>query len=129
LPKCKAIVLPCPTRFWLATRAGCAGGDSFPLVRGIVITVEDVEHVAKLARLALSDQEKQLYAEQLARIIDYFDQLKSVDTTGVEPLAHALSIVNVMREDEVLAPPGREVLLKNAPDQENGLFRVPRIGE
>jgi aspartyl-tRNA(Asn)/glutamyl-tRNA(Gln) amidotransferase subunit C len=94
-----------------------------------MITVEDVEHVAKLARLAFSEQEKQLYAEQLARIIDYFDQLKSVDTTGVEPLAHALSLVNVMREDEVIAPPGWEVLLKNAPDQEKGLFRVPRIGE
>ncbi len=94
-----------------------------------MITVEDVEHVAKLARLALSEEEKQLYAGQLARIIDYFDQLKSVDTTGVEPLAHALSIVNVMRDDQVAAPPGREVLLKNAPDQENGFFRVPRIGE
>lgn len=94
-----------------------------------MITVEDVEHVAKLARLALSEEEKQLYAGQLARIIDYFDQLKSVDTTGVEPLAHALSIVNVMRDDEVIAPPGRDVLLKNAPDQENGFFRVPKIGE
>lgn len=94
-----------------------------------MITVGDVEHVAKLARLALSEEEKQLYAEQLARIIDYFDELRAVDTTGVEPLAHTLSIVNVLREDEVVTPPGGAVLLRGAPDQENGFFKVPRIGE
>ena len=94
-----------------------------------MIGIREVEHVAKLARLSLSDQEKKLYAEQLAKIIDYFDQLKAVDTEGVEPLCHALSVLNVMREDQVVPPPGRELMLRTAPAQENGYFRVPRIGE
>ena len=94
-----------------------------------MIDIREVEHVAKLARLSLSVEEKQLYAEQLAKIIDYFDQLKQVDTEGIEPMAHALPHLNVMREDQVVPPPGRELLLRTAPDQENGYFRVPRIGE
>lgn len=94
-----------------------------------MLTAETVEHVAKLARLALSEEEKKLYAEQLSKIIDYFDELKAVNTEGVEPMAHALNIVNVLREDVVKTPPGRDLLLKNAPDQENGYFKVPKIGE
>lgn len=92
-----------------------------------MISIEDVEHVAKLARLALTDEEKQLYADQLARIIENFNQLKEVDTSGVEPLAQPLPITNVMRDDEIVQPPGREVLLKSAPETENGYFRVPKI--
>jgi aspartyl-tRNA(Asn)/glutamyl-tRNA(Gln) amidotransferase subunit C len=98
-------------------------------VESAVIGVKEVEHVAKLARLALTEDEKTLYAQQLGKIMDYFDQLQTVDTTGIEPLAHPLPITNVMREDEVVAPPGREVLLRNAPDKERGYFRVPKIGE
>jgi aspartyl-tRNA(Asn)/glutamyl-tRNA(Gln) amidotransferase subunit C len=94
-----------------------------------MLTAETVEHVAKLARLALTQDEKKLYAEQLSKIIDYFDELKAVNTDGVEPMAHALNIVNVLREDVVKTPPGRDLLLKNAPDQENGYFKVPKIGE
>ncbi|MBX9879220.1 MAG: Asp-tRNA(Asn)/Glu-tRNA(Gln) amidotransferase subunit GatC [Candidatus Obscuribacterales bacterium] len=94
-----------------------------------MLTAETVEHVAKLARLALTEDEKKLYAEQLSKIIDYFDELKAVNTDGVEPMAHALNIVNVLREDVVKTPPGRDLLLKNAPDQENGYFKVPKIGE
>jgi aspartyl-tRNA(Asn)/glutamyl-tRNA(Gln) amidotransferase subunit C len=92
-----------------------------------VISIEDVEHVAKLARLALSDEEKAMYTEQLARIIENFNELSQVDTTGVEPLAQPLPITNVMREDEIVTPPGRDILLKTAPDAENGYFRVPKI--
>lgn len=94
-----------------------------------MLTAETVEHVAKLARLALTEDEKKLYLEQLSKIIDYFDELKAVNTEGVEPMAHALNIVNVLREDVVKTPPGRDLLLKNAPDQENGYFKVPKIGE
>jgi aspartyl-tRNA(Asn)/glutamyl-tRNA(Gln) amidotransferase subunit C len=94
-----------------------------------VITIKEVEHVAKLARLALTDQEKERFAEQLGKIIDHFNELKNVDTTNVEPLAHALPVTNVMREDEVVSPPGSTILLENAPAQENGFFRVPKIGE
>lgn len=94
-----------------------------------MITVTDVEYVARLARLALSAEEKELYAEQLAKIIDYFDQLQAVDTTGIEPMAHTLDLVNVMRADRVVTPPGRQALLAGAPETEGGYFKVPRIGE
>jgi aspartyl-tRNA(Asn)/glutamyl-tRNA(Gln) amidotransferase subunit C len=94
-----------------------------------MITIKDVEHVARLARLALTDEEKQTYTEQLSRIIEHFRELQSVDTTGVEPLAHALPIVNVMRADDVVQPPGADVMLAGAPDREGDYFRVPRIGE
>ncbi len=94
-----------------------------------MISIEDVEHVAKLARLALTEEEKEIYARQLGRIIENFNELKEVDTTGVEPLAHALPIDNVMREDKIVSPPGKELLLKTAPAEENGYFRVPKIGE
>jgi aspartyl-tRNA(Asn)/glutamyl-tRNA(Gln) amidotransferase subunit C len=92
-----------------------------------VISIKDVEHVAKLARLALTDEEKELYAQQLARIIENFNELKEVDTTGIEPLSQPLPITNVMREDEIVQPPGREILLRSAPAAENGYFRVPKI--
>jgi aspartyl-tRNA(Asn)/glutamyl-tRNA(Gln) amidotransferase subunit C len=95
----------------------------------ITITTDIVEHVAKLARLRLSDEEKKLYAEQLDKIIGYFDELATVDTTGIEPMSHALPVINVMREDEVEPPPGHEALLNTAPAREGAFFRVPKIGD
>jgi aspartyl-tRNA(Asn)/glutamyl-tRNA(Gln) amidotransferase subunit C len=92
-----------------------------------MITTQLVEHVAKLARLKLSEQEKATYTEQMAKIIGYFDELAAIDTEGVEPMSHALPVLNVMREDEIVAPPGHEVLLKTAPDKEDSFFRVPKI--
>jgi aspartyl-tRNA(Asn)/glutamyl-tRNA(Gln) amidotransferase subunit C len=94
-----------------------------------MITIADVEHVAKLARLKLSDEETRLYTQQLAKIIAYFQELKEVDTSGIEPMSHALPVLNVMREDEVIDPPGHKVLLKTAPESEGAFFRVPKIGE
>jgi len=98
-----------------------------------MITSKDVEHVAKLARLALTPDEKRLYTDQLSRILEYFGQLNKVDTTGVEPMSHALPVVNVMREDVIETPPGHERLLATAPDSEEvdskSFFRVPRIGD
>jgi len=94
-----------------------------------MITVKDVEHVAKLARLALSDHEKHLYTEQLGRIIEYFDQLQEVDTRSVEPMSHPLPLNNVMRDDVVVRPPGHETMLASAPDREGSFFRVPKISD
>ncbi len=94
-----------------------------------MITSKDVEHVAKLARLALTEDEKRLYTEQLSRIIDYFARLDQVDTKGVEPMSHALPVMNVLREDVVETPPGQEAMLASAPDREGAFFRVPRIGD
>ncbi len=94
-----------------------------------LITLADVEHVAKLARLELSPEEKKDYSEQLSRIIEHFNALAAVDTEGVEPMCHALPIVNVMRDDVVIPPPGAATLLQSAPEAENGFFRVPKIGD
>ena len=94
-----------------------------------MITVDTVRHVAKLARLQLSEQEERLYTEQMGKIIEYFDELAAVDTAGIEPMSHALPVSNVMREDEVETSLPCELLLKNAPSTEDEFFRVPRIGE
>ncbi len=95
----------------------------------MVISIDEVSEVALLARLSLTEQEKELYASQLSRIIEHFNQLKNIDTTNVEPLAHALPVTNVLREDEVKPSLGREALLANAPDREGNFFKVPKIGE
>jgi len=93
-----------------------------------MITVKDVEHVAKLARLQLSEDEKEKFTKQLGDILKYVEQMNEVDTTGVEPMAHAFDVVNVMREDEVVIEQTKEELMANAPEEENGFFRVPKIG-
>lgn len=94
-----------------------------------MITKDTVEHIAKLARLNLSEEEKTLYTEQLGKILGYFDELAALDTTGIEPMSHALPVLNVMREDVVETPPGHEVLLRSAPVREGAFFRVPKIGD
>ncbi len=94
-----------------------------------MITVKDVEHVAKLARLELTDDEKQKFTEQLDNILDYFNQLNELDTTGIEPLSHPIPIYNVMREDSPSEFSEIETVLNNAPEEENGYFRVPKISE
>ena len=93
-----------------------------------MITIKDVEHVAKLARLALSQEEKEKFAPQLNSILEYVNELNEIDTTGVEPMAHSIKISNIMREDEVKQDFSREEMMKNAPEEEDGFFRVPKIG-
>jgi aspartyl-tRNA(Asn)/glutamyl-tRNA(Gln) amidotransferase subunit C len=94
-----------------------------------VISREDVEHVARLARLSLSDAERERMREQLSGILAYIDTLRELDTDGVEPTSHAVPLVNVMRDDEVRPGLPREEMLANAPDPAGDLFRVPRIIE
>lgn len=92
-----------------------------------LITKKEVEHVAKLARLELSEEEKEKYTEQFSSILDYFNQLKEVNTEGVEPMVHVLPVRNVMREDKAEISSNKEEILKNAPVEENGFFKVPKI--
>lgn len=94
-----------------------------------MITVKEVEHVAKLARLSLSEEEKALYTQQLGRILDYVSQLEAVDTDGIEPMSHPVKSQNVMREDKVIASPGHAEMLKTAPDKEGPFFKVPKISD
>ncbi len=93
-----------------------------------MITVKDVEHVAKLARLELTEEEKEKFTRQLGDVLKYVEQMNEVDTTDVKPMAHAFDIVNVMREDKVEHEQTKEELMKNAPEEENGFFKVPKIG-
>jgi len=94
-----------------------------------MIERKDVEHVARLTRLALTEAELELMREQLNSILAHLDTLRAVDTEGVEPTSHAVDIVNVMREDEVEPCFPQEAMLANAPDRSGELFRVPRIIE
>ena len=95
----------------------------------VKITLAEVEHVARLARLALGAAEKDRMRSQLDAILGYVEQLRRVDTTGVEPTAHVLPLVNVMRDDEVRPSYPADAMLANAPDAQDGQFRVPRILE
>ena len=89
----------------------------------------DVDHVARLARLHLSENEKARMHEQLAKILTYVDALNALDTTNVEPTTHAVPVVNVMRDDELRPCLSQDEMLANAPDRVDEFFRVPRIIE
>ena len=93
----------------------------------MTISREDVEYVAALARLELTEQETQEYTEQLNSILGYAAMLERLDTDAVVPTAHAVPLHNVMREDQVRPSINHEKALRNAPDGEDGFFRVPRI--
>ncbi len=89
----------------------------------------DIEKVARLARLELSEEEKITFGNQLEQILTHMEQLNQLDTTGVEPTSHAIPVYNVFREDEVKASLSQEEVLAIAPDQEDGHFKVPKIIE
>ncbi|HLB01807.1 MAG TPA: Asp-tRNA(Asn)/Glu-tRNA(Gln) amidotransferase subunit GatC [Nitrospiria bacterium] len=93
------------------------------------ITREQVENVARLARLAISEREKELFTRQLGEILTYIEKLKELDTSKVDPISHVLPIKNIFREDEVRPSLPREEILKNAPDRTEEFFRVPKIIE
>jgi aspartyl-tRNA(Asn)/glutamyl-tRNA(Gln) amidotransferase subunit C len=94
-----------------------------------MITRDEVIHVARLARLELTEAEIERMRAQLNGILQYIDKLSALDVTGVEPTAHAVPLVNVMRADEVVPPLAQDAMLANAPDRVGALFRVPRILE
>jgi aspartyl-tRNA(Asn)/glutamyl-tRNA(Gln) amidotransferase subunit C len=94
-----------------------------------MIERKDVEHVARLARLALTDAEIERMREQLNGILTYIEKLNELDTSDVEPTSHAVPLVNVMRDDEAGPCLPREEALANAPDRAGEFFRVPRIIE
>lgn len=93
------------------------------------ITREEVEHVARLARLGLSEEERERMRAQLDAILTYIDKLNQLDTTGVEPTSHVIPITNVFREDKIWTSLSQDEALANAPDRQEAFFRVPRILE
>ncbi len=92
-----------------------------------MIDAKVVEKIAKLSRLELDEAEAVLYAEQLNQILDTMEALQQIDTEGVAPLAHVLPMENVLRKDEVGACFTQETVLANAPEQDDGMFQVPKI--
>jgi len=93
------------------------------------ITMKDVEHVASLGRLRLTEEEKTLYTEQLNTIINYANKLNSLNTDDVAPTSHILPLTNVMRADERKPSLPIEKVMANAPDEEDGQFKVPAVLE
>jgi aspartyl-tRNA(Asn)/glutamyl-tRNA(Gln) amidotransferase subunit C len=93
------------------------------------LTPEEVEHVALLGRLRLTEEERARFTTQLNSILDHFEQLKDIDTAGVPPMSHAVPVSNVVREDQPQPSLAPEEALQNAPDQDRNCFRVPRVIE
>jgi aspartyl-tRNA(Asn)/glutamyl-tRNA(Gln) amidotransferase subunit C len=89
----------------------------------------DIEKVARLARLELSEEEKVTFGKQLEQILAYMEQLNRLNTAEVEPTSHAIPIHNAFREDKAKPSFEQEEVLSISPDQENGHFKVPRIIE
>ncbi|MBD5514455.1 MAG: Asp-tRNA(Asn)/Glu-tRNA(Gln) amidotransferase subunit GatC [Lachnospiraceae bacterium] len=94
-----------------------------------IITDETIEYVGILAKLELSDEEKEQAKSDMGRMLDYIDKLGELDTTGVEPMSHVFPVQNVFREDVVTNGDAREELLANAPEKKDGMFMVPRTFE
>jgi aspartyl-tRNA(Asn)/glutamyl-tRNA(Gln) amidotransferase subunit C len=95
----------------------------------VPISPEEVQHIAKLARVGLSEEDIARFQEQLSSILDYFEALRQVDTEGVPPTSHSLPLQNVFREDDPKASYPKEEVLANAPQEEEGYFRVRAVLE
>lgn len=93
----------------------------------MALTIKEVEHVAMLARLSLSEDEKKRFGEQLSSILNYADTLNVLTTDDVEPLTHILPVKNVFRADAARPGTPREEMLANAPLADEGQYKVPKI--
>jgi aspartyl-tRNA(Asn)/glutamyl-tRNA(Gln) amidotransferase subunit C len=93
----------------------------------MALTTKEVEHVARLARLRLSPDELEKMRAQLSNILEHIDMLKEVDVSDVPPTAQVTDLLNILRADEVRPSLPREDVLANAPDQQDGMFRVRAI--
>jgi aspartyl-tRNA(Asn)/glutamyl-tRNA(Gln) amidotransferase subunit C len=93
------------------------------------LTREEVEHVAQLAHVGLTDDDVERFRTQLSQILEYFEVLERVDTQGVPPTSQALPLENVMRPDETREPLDQNAALANAPLRSDGYFRVRKVLE
>ena len=91
-----------------------------------IISDETIEYVGILAKLSLSEEEKEAAKTDMANMLDYIDMLNELDTDGVEPMSHVFPVNNVFREDVVTNENQREAMLSNAPEQKDGCYKVPR---
>ena len=93
------------------------------------IKIKNVEYVAKLARIAVSEEEKKIFQNQLENILEYIDKLQSVNTENVPPTSHPQDIRNVLREDKSVSFPNIQDVLKNAPETEETYYKVKKVIE
>ncbi|MCH8849984.1 MAG: Asp-tRNA(Asn)/Glu-tRNA(Gln) amidotransferase subunit GatC [Chloroflexi bacterium] len=93
------------------------------------LTREEVQHIAKLARIGFSESDVAMFQEELSEILGHFEALRALDTKGVPPTSHAVPLENVMRADEVSPSLSQEDVLANAPRSEDGAFRVQAVLE
>ena len=91
------------------------------------ITLEQVKHVAKLSRLALPAEKLERFTSQLESILEYVAKIDQADTSGIEPMAHALPVKNVLRDDVVAGALPVEKVLMNAPQTDGPFFKVPKV--
>ncbi len=94
-----------------------------------VISDETIEYVGILAKLELSEEEKEQAKKDMGRMLDYIDKLNELDTTGVEPMSHVFPVQNVFREDVVTNGDDSENMLKNAPEERDNMYEVPKTVE
>ena len=94
-----------------------------------MISKQEVEYVAHLARLEIDDAQKDKFTSQLNDILLYIDKLNELDTKGIEPMSHAIAVTNAFRDDKVMESIGTESSLVNAPDARGEFFRVPKVIE
>ena len=95
----------------------------------MALSKKDVEYVARLARLALTDKEKENFTEQLGKILGYIEKLNEMDTSSVPPTAHPFFSKTVWREDKTYRWSPAEPILENAPEHEEGFFKVRKVIE
>jgi len=91
------------------------------------VTIQDVEHIARLAKLSFTDEEKQKFVSQFNQILDYMEKLNELDTVDVEPTYNVLDLQNVMRKDNVKTWLTQDEALANAPKKKHGFFSVPKV--
>lgn len=91
------------------------------------IELSQVEHIAKLARLSLTTEEKEQYQRELGKILEHFDQLNKLDTSQISPVTHAVPKENLLREDQIKPCLPQDKALKSAPDAKEGYFQVPQV--
>jgi len=91
------------------------------------LSSKEVEYVARLARLEITDKETEKFTAQLNDILGYIDKLNELNTEGVEPMTHAIAVTNAFREDKIVESIGTEKSLANAPDGRGEFFRVPKV--
>ncbi|NQU17589.1 MAG: Asp-tRNA(Asn)/Glu-tRNA(Gln) amidotransferase subunit GatC [Candidatus Saganbacteria bacterium] len=89
----------------------------------------NIDQVANLARLNLTEEEKKLFGEQLSNVLDHAEELQKLNTDNVKPTSHAIPMKNILREDKVVPCKNTKDILKNAPEEEDNMFKVPRIIE